>query len=126
MDKAAMKAGLRAYKNMDDVIAYKRLFCEQLTDADDIAACQKQAREMQKAKEQIIGAINHLPPIEMDCIYRHYIKGEYWISVGMRHNYSDRQIRQIAYRALDDMVAEVELCQEAAAFCEKAKAGHFD
>jgi DNA-directed RNA polymerase specialized sigma24 family protein len=126
MDKAALKAGLRAYKDIDEEIAYKRLFCEQLTDADEIAACQKQAAETQKAKEQIIKAINHLPTIEKDCIYRHYIKGELWVSISMRHNYQDRQIRQIAYRGLDRLIAEVETCPEAAAFCEKARMGHFD
>lgn len=98
MDRLTVKAGLRAYKHIDEDIRQKLEFAKA---AEDGKQYEREAEELRKVKREFIRCLNELPQLERDCIWRHYVNGEMWVRISTKYAYSERQIRNIAVRGLD-------------------------
>lgn len=57
-------------------------------------------RELTAAKGEISRALLELPYKERDAVFSHYALGRKWSQIRCRHNYSDKQIRNISNRGL--------------------------
>lgn len=117
MTRECVKCGLRAYKHMDNMIESKRTFAQHAPSSAEGERYLRQAEQLSVAKGQIIEALNRLETMQMDVLWRKYIRGEYWVQIGMKHNYSERQIIRIGEIGLDCLAVIMEQYPEAARFC---------
>ena len=98
MNRKTVIAGLRAYKRIEEDIRHKELFASEVEDGARYLA---EAEKLRKVKREIIRCLNELPQLERDCIWSHYIKGDFWVRICQKYAYSERQIRNISNRGID-------------------------
>ena len=99
MTRAAVEEGLRWYRTIDKEITLAIEFSNE--DRDRCEEHRKRADELREAKSQILDCLNELPYMQRDIIWRHYIKGEFWLRIAQDHHYSERQMRSYGAAALD-------------------------
>ncbi len=114
MTRAAVEEGLQGYRNIDKEIRLNTEMSQE--DRERAGLYEERDRELRAAKGQILDCLNELPYLQRDIIWRHYIKGEFWIRIAQDHHYSERQIRSHGAAALDAMGELLEKRQEAAGF----------
>ena len=119
MDRETVKQGLRAYSLIDGIISSKEQIALEFGNDEVGKLHHREIESLRTAKRQMINALNTLNDIQMDVVWRKYIRGEYWVRVGMRHHYSERQIIRIGEAGLDALAEIMEEYPEAADFCKK-------
>jgi DNA-directed RNA polymerase specialized sigma24 family protein len=118
MDRAMVKAGLRAYKGIDEDIGQKLGFAKEDEDGKQYV---REAEELRRVKREIIRCLNELPQLERDCIWRHYVNGEMWVRICQKYAYSERQIRNISNRGLDRLGKAFSRRAILRRYCQEAK-----
>lgn len=116
MNRGAVAEGLRRYRTIAGEIEFLRASAAEAAGTPEEKSYVQKAEELQAAKLQILRCLNDLPYLERDILWRHFIKGEYWVRIAQEHHYSERQARNIGAAALDDMGKLLDSCPEAAAF----------
>lgn len=101
MERGQVILLLRTYADIDKDIAFRR---EMLPDENE----EQEVEFLKKLKKEISHGLCGLPYVQRDSIYRKYVKREKWERIRRSHNYSDRQIRVIANRALTSLGAALE------------------
>ena len=117
MTRDQVKAGLRAYKHIGSMIESKRTFAAEAGDDEAAESYLREAERLGAVRQQIIAGLNRLDALQMDVVWRQYIKGEYWVYIARKHHYSERQIFRIGEAGLDALGSIMEEYPEAADFC---------
>jgi DNA-directed RNA polymerase specialized sigma24 family protein len=105
MDKRTTTNLLRFYANIDKEIRFKYELYGNTPRADAAAQTLKQLRA------DIASALDSMPYVKKDTLYQHYIKGVGWDKIRRRHWYSNRQIRNIANSALQELAVLLDSCK---------------
>lgn len=121
MTREDVKAGLRAYKHIDGMIARKRAFAADAGTDEEGEAYLREAERLSAAASQIIAALNRLEPMQMNIVWQKYIRGEFWVYIGQKYHYSERQIIRIGEAGLESLAKIMEDYPEAAEFCRSRK-----
>ena len=121
MDRKAVIAGLRAYRRIDDEIRRKILYANELDSGggSDGDPYRREANDLRTLKREIIRCLNELHGTGGEAILYHYVKGWAWVRVALKYAYSERQIREIAYRALDRLGQAFDASPAVADFCRR-------
>lgn len=113
MPQKAVKCALRAFRQIDTDIAAK----EEFSKTEGGSRYAKEAAELKSVKKAIIAALNELPPLERDCIWQHYIRGDSWVRISRKHAYSERQLRNITNRGLQILGKTLLRNEKTRSFC---------
>lgn len=120
MDRETVKAGLRGYRHIGEDIRQKQAFAEETGEKEQY---EREIRELQAVRREMVRCLNELPTVERDCIWRHYVMGEMWVRICRKYAYSERQIRNISNRGLERLGKALKKSPAAARFCEREKRG---
>jgi DNA-directed RNA polymerase specialized sigma24 family protein len=116
MEREQVRAGLIAYKRIDAEIEWQQKILPEMPE-DEQPTCLEQAEKLKRVKKGILLALNGLPFLQRDSIWRHYVLGEQWEYVCRKHSYSERAIRTIANKGLDTLEQVFENNTEIREFC---------
>ena len=93
MERGQVILLLRTYANIDREIEFRRGMLPDEEAEQDVGF-------LMELKKEISRGLCSLPYIQRDSIYRKYVKREKWERIRRSHNYSERNIRVIANKAL--------------------------
>lgn len=117
MDKRTTVDLLKFYADIDNEISFKYELYGNTPHADT------EVWILRQLKAGIADSLDGMPYIQKDVLFRHYVKGIGWEKIRRKHWYSNRQIRNIANDALEELGARFESCEAVQNFLLR-KEGH--
>lgn len=118
MDRDTVRAGLRAYRLIEEDIESRMELAE---DDGDSERCFAEVERLRLIRRRLTECLEELPTLERELIRHHYIERVGWVRLARKYGYTERHVRNIAGRGLDRLSVEVAKDPLVMEFCGRAR-----
>ena len=115
MDRKTLVSGLKACGSIERRIAQKRALARE---SGEFERYEREIEALSGIRRDMTRCIGDLSELECAAVWEHFVTGDTWERVAMRHYYSERQMRNIGARGLGKLGAAFDRLPAIAAFCE--------
>lgn len=114
MNRNTVKLALKCFRGIEGEVRQKLIFFHETGDEQ----YQREAEVLRCVKREIVAQLNRLSAVQRSAVWGHYVKGDSWVRVAIKCDYSERQIRNIANDGLDRLADAFSRSGLLAVFCD--------